>query len=144
MLSEMTSTKDYTAFTESPHNDLTCYSLGVGRAHFQADQSYGFEQAIHLLGSAIKLDPADLQCIPEVLANKGSIGWEAGDWIGNPTDLLLVTELNYSLNDWLQNLTGCSIKTLEQLVNWNRDNAVSPKQEVKPMFLLIWTVSCFP
>lgn len=129
LLTQVTDTKtDYTSFID-PTPRLGKYRLGLGRAHFPT----GNVEATALFDSAVRnitanagsvLDPADIPCVPDILANKENTGWDDGVWQGRTEDLCVITEIYKGVRHFLERLDGCQIKTISELMRWNKEHQV--------------------
>lgn len=83
-------------------------------------------EAISHLDLKTTLDTADIPCVPDVLENKEKSGWVDGEWIGRTEDLLVITETYNHFGEFLSSLRDCNIKSLDDLMQWNKDHSVRP------------------
>jgi len=129
----------YAHYTGPPFEDISRYKLGIVRQGFPAEgsgpKSPGlgqdakdlFERSLKLLEKAKIVDPANILDIEELWAETGSDGHPTGagkSWIKSKAGLLLVTDLYGAINDHLEWVSDCELKTIEDLVEWNEAHPV--------------------
>jgi hypothetical protein len=134
---------DYTQYLASPNNSLSSYRLGVARGpgFFPFSYSSGlkddphagypesealFDDALRLLAPAIALDPAEIPGSETIWERDDEQScFEDGKWKGRREVLLMVTDMYEDFNTYLAGLRNTSIRTLEDLVGWNKLHPVS-------------------
>jgi hypothetical protein len=134
---------DYTQYIAIPNDSLSSYRLGVARgpgffpfsysSGLKNDPHSGFPQsealfadALRVLAPAIALDPAEIPG-SETIWERGEERscFEDGKWMGRREVLLMVTDMYEDFNTYLAGLRNTSIRTLEDLVGWNKLHPVS-------------------
>ncbi|GFZ43757.1 hypothetical protein JCM24511_01477 [Saitozyma sp. JCM 24511] len=129
---------DYTQYLASPNDSLSSYRLGVARGpgFFPFSYSSGlkddphsgyppsealFADALKVLAPAIALDPAEIPGSETIWERDDEQScFEDGKWKGRREVLLMVTDMYEDFNTYLAGLRNTSIRTLEDLVGWNK------------------------
>lgn len=125
MLSQIsTKDEDYIHYTSQSYTNLKRYNLGIGRACFEEHNQKSYDAVWEALAPAIQLDPADVPYIPAMLAKRGKYGWEDGKWVGLDMVLVCLIEMYLSKSKYLQEMQGCAINNIDDLVAWNFQNPV--------------------
>lgn len=123
---------DYTAFAQNA--DIAKFKIGISRQNLSpevehtaekaADDDRLFEQAIHALRPAIKVDSVECGAFTELKKNAYQAGWKDGKWLGSIPELPWYFEYKDAFEEYLSMTEGGKVRSFDQLVQYHRDHPV--------------------